>query len=314
MKRPPRSTAVMGAPGRMGAPTASSATVPDRKAKDKMKDKEKERSFFEPIDSPARVSMTALLFSETDAQRAERAEAGIKLPSSRERSVRSIRRDKVPKRFGDDRPLILDTPDEGVGTQAQGEFNSEAAGMLAKMKKLIQTNRQLQRQARELRSAHSRVEKLERQVALMQQELRTSEETGASDSQALEEEHAELTKLVAESQAAASAALQEMAAVELKVMRAIRGEWEEAQDTEGEWEAAQDTEGTPKAGRGGSRRSMQNDCVASVSSFSEGGAYALSASAMSGTDSTGHATCFTCFTSTKVQTLTQKALRQATRT
>jgi hypothetical protein len=44
----------------------------------------------------------------------------------------------------------------------------------------------------------------------------------------LEEEHAELRKLVHASQTAASAALQEMAAVELRVMRAIRGESEEA--------------------------------------------------------------------------------------
>ena len=53
------------------------------------------------------------------------------------------------------------------------------------MKSLMQTNRHLQRQARELRSAHTRVEKLERQVALMQQELRTSQEAGGSDSQAM---------------------------------------------------------------------------------------------------------------------------------
>ena len=108
----------------------------------------------------------------------------------------------------------------------------------------------------------------------MQQDLRTSEETGASDSQALEEEHAELTKLVAESQAAASAALQEMATVELKVMRAIRGECEEPDDDDDQGEDGEDVEGVRESGKwgaGGSRRSMQNDCVASVSSFSEGG-------------------------------------------
>jgi len=149
--------------------------------------------------------------------------------------------------------------------------------MLAKMKKMLQTNRALQRQARELRSAHSRVEKLERQVAHMQQELRTSAQTGGSDSQALEEEHAELSKLVSDSQTAASAALQEMAAVELRVMRSIRGECEEANDEnnvdkvdDANMEGVTESARWGTGGAAGSRRPRDNDCVASVSSFSEG--------------------------------------------
>ena len=150
------------------------------------------------------------------------------------------------------------------------------------MKVLMQKNRQLQRQARELRSAHSRVEKLEEQVATMQQELRNSAQNGGCDSAALEQEHTELCRLVSESQAAASAALQEMANVELRVMRAIRGESEEpeADDTEHgsgtHGEGATNSSKWGTAGAGGSRRSMQNDCVASVSSWSEREAYALS--------------------------------------
>jgi hypothetical protein len=88
-----------------------------------------------------------------------------------------------------------------------------------------------------------------------------------------------------------------MAAVELRVMRAIRGESEEAYNKDDDDELADTqahilesffnlkkklvslyTECTRALifemvllqGVGGSRRSMQNDCVVSVSSFSEG--------------------------------------------
>lgn len=76
------------------------------------------------------------------------------------------------------------------------------------------------------------------------------------------------------------AALQEMAAVEVRVMRAIRGECEESE--EGPEVEALDggvVAGGSKwgeEGAGGSRRSVYNECVASVSSFSEGNVYALS--------------------------------------
>ena len=51
---------------------------------------------FEPLGSPAHVSMTALTFSETaGAQRAERQEAGVKLPNSR-----IDKRDNKPRLFG----------------------------------------------------------------------------------------------------------------------------------------------------------------------------------------------------------------------
>ena len=102
----------------------------------------------------------------------------------------------------------LETLSAVLSHLAQGR-DSQAADMLAKMKRLLQSNRQLQRQARELRSAHTRVEKLERQVAVMQEEIRTSAQTAGSDSQALGAEHSELSKLVADAQAATSAALQE---------------------------------------------------------------------------------------------------------
>ena len=187
------------------------------------------------------VSMTALTFSATAAaQRAEREEAGVKLPSP--------------------------TATASEGPYDRGQLDGNASDMLAQMKTLMQKNRQLQRQARELRSAHSRVERLEQHVAEMQQELRDSEQTGECDSAALEQEHNELNKLVAEAQSSASAALQEMAAVELRVMRAIRGECEDPDDDHDNGKA-EDWSG---------RRAMQNECVASVSSYSEGGAYALS--------------------------------------
>ena len=187
------------------------------------------------------VSMTALTFSATAAaQRAEREEAGVKLPSP--------------------------TATASEGPYDRGQLDGNASDMLAQIKTLMQKNRQLQRQARELRSAHSRVERLEQHVAEMQQELRDSEQTGECDSAALEQEHNELNKLVAEAQSSASAALQEMAAVELRVMRAIRGECEDPDDDHDNGKA-EDWSG---------RRAMQNECVASVSSYSEGGAYALS--------------------------------------
>ena len=125
--------------------------------------------------------MTALTFSATAAaQRAEREEAGVKLPSP--------------------------TATASEGPYERGQLDRNASDMLAQMKTLMQKNRQLQRQARELRSAHSRVERLEQHVAEMQQELRDSEQTGECDSAALEQEHNELNKLVAEAQSSASAA------------------------------------------------------------------------------------------------------------
>ena len=54
-------------------------------------------------------------------------------------------------------------------------------------------------------------------------------------------------------------------------MRAIRGESEQADDNDDEDELGEHAQGA-----GGSRRSMHNDCVESVSSFSEGGVYAPS--------------------------------------
>jgi len=91
------------------------------------KAKSQDNRTFEPLGSPAHVSMTALTFGETGAQRAEREEAGIRLPKSRDFSKHERpggSKGKVPNRYGD-KPLILDTPDEGVGNQAQGELDSE---------------------------------------------------------------------------------------------------------------------------------------------------------------------------------------------
>ena len=72
-----------------------------------------------------------------------------------------------------------------------------------------------------------------------------------------------------------------MAMVEVRVMRAIRGECEESED--GSEDEAPDVGGQAGGdnkwgaeGGGGSKRSVYNECVASVSSFSEGNVYALS--------------------------------------